>query len=426
MAPKKHIIIGCGPAALSALEKIRAVTSEDEVRLFTMDENPPYCPASLPSLLSGRMTEAELWMKDRDYFESLKSTLVKGKEVTQVLAEERKVICRDGSSENYDTLLIASGSVPVTPSIKGLEEVEIHSLRNLADCHYLMQQLEGKKDVAILGAGMVGMEIATMLMKRQYQVSIIEKEQSILPLYFNEEAEAYIRDIFTEHQAHFFIGKEVTAVSKENSKTSITLSDGSSLDADVVINAMGVKSRVSFLEGSDIAVNTGILVDRKMRTNVDGIYAAGDVAEAQDFFTGKSKVNAIIQSAVMQGKVAGVNMTGGDAEYPGSIPMLAFNFFANQAFSIGLTSPLAGTGQIFKEKDDEKRRFRRLIFDGDRLVGVMLINEEIDPGTILYLIQRRTNMAPYKEALFERTRPLTNPWLSPLKFSTISRRLKLN
>ena len=154
-----------------------------------------------------------------------------------------------------------------------------------------------------------------------------------------------------------------------------------------------------------------------MRTNVDDVYAAGDVAEAQDFFTGKPKINAIIHSAVIQGKVAGANMVGSDAEYEGSIPMMAFNFFANQAFSIGLTIPQNSAGQVLKQKDDQKRSLHELIFEGNRLVGGMFLNEKIDPGIILYLIKRRVDMAPYKDALFERTKPLSNPWLSSLKFT---------
>ncbi len=421
MAKRKHIIIGCGPAAFGALEKIRAVTSEDEVRLVTMDENPPYSPASLPSLLSGRITKAELWMKDEGYFKKLRSTLEKGKEVTQVIPDKKRVVFRDGSSENYDTLLIASGSEPVNPPIKGLEEVEVHGLRSLADCQRLLRQLDGKKNAAILGAGMVGMEIAAVLLERGCRVSIIEKEPNILPMYFNEEAEAYIRDIFTEHKALLFTGREATAVKSKGGKISVALSDGSSLDADILINATGAKSRVSFLEGSGVKIGNGILVDKRMRTNLEHIYAAGDTAEAHDFFTGKPKLNAIMHSAVIQGRVAGANMVGSGTEYDGGIPMLAFNFFANQAFSIGLTVPQGSAGQVLKQKDDQKRVFRKLIFDGDRLVGGMLINEKIDPGILLYLIQRRVDMAPYKDALFERTKPLSNPWLSSLKFSTISR-----
>ena len=213
----------------------------------------------------------------------------------------------------------------------------------------------------------------------------------------------------------------MTAVKRKDGEIRITLSDGSSLDADILINATGVKSRVSFLEGTGVKIGNGILADRRMRTSVDHIYVAGDVAETHDFFTDKPKTNAIIPSAVIQGRVAGANMAGEDTEYEGGIPMTVFNFLGNKAFSIGLPVPQDNTGQVLKQKDDQNRRFKKLVFNGGRLVGGMFLNEKIDPGIILYLIKRRVDMTPYKEALFERTKPLSNPWLSSLKFSPINR-----
>ena len=414
---KKHLIIGCSTAALSALEEIRRATSEDEVKLVTMEDYPPYCPACLPYLLSGKITEAELWMRDEDFFKNLRSTLVRGKEVAKVLPEKKEVIYRDGSSENYDTLLIASGSEPIKPPVKGLAEVEVLGYRTLDDHRNLLRKLESKRDVAILGAGLVGMKLAAELLERGCQVSIIEKEQKVLPLYLDEEAEVYTREVFTEHKARFFIGNGATEVKKRNGRIEISLSDGSSLDADILINAAGVKSRVSFLEGTAVKINNGVLVDRRMRTSVDQIYAAGDVAEAEDFFTGKMEMNAIIPSAAIQGEIAGANMAGKDVEYEGEISMNIFSFLGNKGFSIGLSMPQDKAFQILKQKDDQRRRFKKLVFKEDRLVGGLFLNENVDPGIILYLIRRRIDMAPHKEALFERTKPLTDPWLRSLKFS---------
>jgi phenylglyoxylate dehydrogenase epsilon subunit len=141
------------------------------------------------------------------------------------------------------------------------------------------------------------------------------------------------------------------------------------------------------------------------------------VAEAQDFFTGEPKMNAIIPSAVNQGKVAGANMVGGEAKYEGGIQVAALNFAGNNAFSIGVMAPQENAYQVLKQKDGERRRFKKLVFNGDRLIGGMFLNEKIDPGLILHLIKRRVNIAPHKEALFEGTKPLKDPWLNPLKLS---------
>ena len=343
-------------------------------------------------------------------------TLITGKEVVNLIPEKKKVIYRDGSSENYDTLLIASGSKAIKPPIDGLEEVGAHEFKTLSDCRRLLQELQGRREVAILGAGMTGLHIGAALLEGGYQVGIIEKEENILPQHFNEEAAVYIREIFVDHKARFFTGKTVKAAKRKNGKIRITLSDGTFLDSDILINAAGITSRVSFLEGSGVRMSSGVLVDEKMRTNIDDIYAAGDAAEAQDYFTGKPKINATIPSAARQGRVAGANIAGEAVEYEGGIPMVAFNFMGNQAFSIGLSMVLDDAAGVLKQMDGQKRRFKKLVFDGDRLIGGMFLNESIDPGIVLYLIRERVDLTPYKEALFEGTKPLSDPWLGSLKF----------
>jgi phenylglyoxylate dehydrogenase epsilon subunit len=414
---RKHLIIGAGPAALSALEAIRRSTPRDEVKLVALEDCLPYSPAALPYVLRGGLTEAQLWLRDEAYFREQRCTLLRGKEVTRLLPEKKEVIYRDGASESYDTLLIASGAGPVKPAIEGMDEVEIHDFRTLTDCRRLLVELKTNNKVAILGAGLVGMKIATALLERGCQVSIVEKERTLLPLYFSEEAEVYIRQTFADHKAVLFMGKAVSSVKREGEQITIFLSDGASLTADILINATGVKARISFLQGTGVRTASGILVDKKMGTSIDQIYAVGDAAETPDFFTGEPKISAIIPSAVNQGRVAGSNMAGVRAEYEGGIPMTAFDFMGNRAFSIGVPMLQQNPGHVLKQKDDQKKTFKKLVFDGDRLVGGMFLNEKVDPGIILHLIRERIDLAPHKEALFEGTKPLSDPWLSSLKFA---------
>jgi len=417
MAHVKHLIIGSGRAALSALEQIRKFKPDDEIKLVTMEDCLPYSPAALPYLLVGKIKENALWLRDAKYFKQMKATFVRGEEVVKVESEAKQVVYKNGGVESYDNLLIASGAEPVTPTIDGMDKVGVHTLRTLADCRALQEAIKDAKEVAILGAGLVGMKIAAALLEKGYQVHIIERENAVLPIYFEEEAGNYIRDIFSGYRGNILTGKSVAGVSRQRKgKIYIEFAGSGSITADVLINAVGVRSRMPAMDGTEIKLNQGILVDAEMRTGVSGIYAAGDVAEAACFFTGKSTVNAIIPSAVAQGSLAGANMSGQDEAYEGSIPMTAVDVFGNGAFSIGLINAPGKSVKVIKEKDNAKRKYKKLIFDGDRLVGAMFINEIIDPGIILHLIKKRVDMAIYKLALIDRVRPLSDPWLASLRF----------
>lgn len=409
MAKKRHLIIGCGSAGLAALETIRSITSEDEIKVVTAERHAPYSPTALPYLLSGRIQEDNFWMRPPSYFKKLNAVFETGKKAMEILPERKEVGFQDGTVERYDALLIATGAEPAKPPIKGLEGAGFQGFRTFDDYKRLMQQLESKRDVAILGAGLVGMEVAMGLVERGFRVNVVARSR-ILRAYFDVEAEAVIREIFESKGVVFSTGHEINEVRASGSRMEIALAGNNSFEVDLVVTAMGVVPRTELLQGSGVKLNNGIPVDRHGQTSVHGVFAAGDVAEAFDFFTGKPTANPIIPSAIAQGKIAGASMAHLDAQgskaekpeaYEGSISMNVFNFFGNIAFSIGLSTVADSGYEILKEHDERQRQLRKLVFKDEHLVGVMMMNVGADPGIFHYLIRNRVALQRYKEALFE-------------------------
>jgi len=399
----KHLIIGCGTAAFSALKEIRNITSEGEVKLVTMEEYFPYSPAALPYLISKRIREEDLWLGDASYFEKMKASLVRNKEVVSLSPQTREVTYKDGRQEEYDTLLISCGADPTWPPIKGLDSVEALGFHTLADYEKLAKQLDGKKDVAIYGGGLVALEMATALLESGYQVKIIVRSRLLRRL-FDKGVSGLIEDIFRQHGAHIYKGGEINEVKQKGNKIEILLSTGDSLSAELLISNLGVRPRIAFLKGSGIRVNSGVLVDKKMRTNIPNVYAAGDVAEGPDFFSGQPGLNAISPNAIEQGKVAGANMAGQETESNGWIAMNILKFLGHSAFAIGLNAAEVDSTkyQVFKQEDNRDKCYKELVFQGNKLVGARFFDVEIDPGTIRYLIEARVDIIDDKALLFNR------------------------
>lgn len=400
---RKHLIIGCGSAALSALEKIRSIAPDDQVKLATMEDSPPYSPTALPYVLSGRVPEEALWMRPDGYFENMKASLARGKEVAQVLPLSKEVVYQDGEKEKYDTLLIATGSEPIRPPIKGLAEAGFLGFRTMDDYRALSGRLNGKKKVAVLGGGLIGMEVAIALLEKGHQVHIVEKEPRLLPLYFDVQAEALIRDVFLREGAQLHTGTEATEVRRVNGTVEIGLSAGSSLEAGLLVTAVGVRAKTSFLDSSGININRGVVVDRQMRASVPDVYAAGDVAEAPGFFD-ETGLNPILPSAVAQGRAAGAAMAGQPEPYEGWLPMNVFNFFGCMAFSVGLSMPQGDSFEVAIASDDKARSYRKLVTRDGRLVGAMFLNVAADPGIFAYLVKKRIDVGAYQNALLEKPR----------------------
>jgi phenylglyoxylate dehydrogenase epsilon subunit len=388
---------------------MRKLGSEDEVKLVTMENHPPYSPMSLPYLLSGTIKEAEIYLTENNFFDKMNATLVTGRRAERIVPQDKSVIYDNGESETYDTLLIASGSEPIRPRIKGLDETDFLGFHTLSEYHELVGMLSEDTEVAILGAGLVGMEVAAALSERGHKVTILEKEKEVLPLSFDPSVGTYISHIFSEQGIGIFTGKEVTEIKREQNRVEIVCTKGHIFHADLMVTCVGVASRLSMLDGSGVETNRGILVDRRMSTNIQGIYAAGDVAEAPHFLTGQNGSSPILPSAVEQGKIAGSNMIGEDAVYPGWLPMNVYNFFGHLAASIGEFEPSRGD-EVLVEKDDDKMQYRKIICRDDRLVGANFFNIDLDAGVMQYLIKNRVDMGPHKERLMEKPKEVSM-WL---------------
>jgi phenylglyoxylate dehydrogenase epsilon subunit len=394
---KKHVIIGSGTAALSALKQLRKTGCDDDVTLLTMEKYPPYSPMSLPYIVSGRVNESDIRMVPDGFFDRMNATLIREQKVVGISPRERQVLYKNGTSDYYDRLLIATGSDPIVPSL--LQEAGGRGFHVMDDCLALIQQLKKKRNFTILGAGLVAMELAAALKEKGKEVTVIAPRERILRAYFDIEASSRIIELFAEAGVAVHVNwGEATAAERDGNGIKISFSRDKTIETEILLVCLGVQPRVSFLAGSGIDVGRGVVVDRQMRANIPHIFAAGDVAEAADFFTGQNGFNPILPNAVSQGKVAGSAMADQPAEYEGWLPMNTFNFFGHLATSIGKTVPSEGD-EVLIENDTSNGYYRKIIYSEGRLLGAAFLDTDVDAGVIQYLIRKRTEIGNYKEML---------------------------
>lgn len=401
MDKRKHLIIGCGAAGLSALRQIRKSGSDDEVKLVTMEDYLPYSPMSLPYLVSGRKTEKDITIVNDDYFRSMKATLQKGKTLAAIDTGKKMVSYQDGTQDDYSTLLIATGSEPkVQPVLRDAGVPAFHVMDDFRP----IKDLKKGSSILILGAGFVGMELAVSLAETGHKVTVAAPRERVLRPYFDSQVDALIIDLLVRHGVKVELDcGEVVEASHRNGSFEINFEKTGQMQADLVIAATGVRPRLSFIDGSGIQVNQGILVDRGMRTNVPGVFAAGDVAETMGFLTGGSGLSLIWPSAVEQGKIAGKNMTGSNAQYSGWLPMNGFNFFGEYAFSIG-EFMAGGDDREYSRKDEAAGSYRKIVLRDNKLVGANFLNVDVDGGVLQYLIRNRVDIGAHTELLLENPR----------------------
>ena len=395
MTQTEYLIVGASHAALSALQAIRMQDAEGSVTVVTRDDVLPYSPTVLPYVVSGRSAPERVALKDGAWFEKNKVGFIRGAAVTAVDAAARRAKLSSGEEIAYGKLLLATGAAPLLPPIPGLKDVKFHVLRTLADAVGLHAALPQTKQAVVLGAGLVGMHAAENLAKAGAQVAVVEMQPRVLAGYFDAEASAIIEAAFAAKGVKLMLGAKVSRCETAGKTIRVMTDGGATLDADLLLVAAGVAPVTDYLAGSGVDIDRGILVDDSMRTSVDSIWAAGDVAQAKGFYNGEKMLNGILPEAVEQGKIAGMAMAGDPTvkPYPGGVPLNTYTFFGQQAVSVGSQNE----GEVVR-KEADANRYLKIVMQGNRLTGIFGINVAFDPGVMWEIILRRIDLGSVREA----------------------------
>ncbi len=400
MTHTEYLIVGASHAGLSALQAIRMHDSDGRITLVTRDAALPYSPTVLPYVVSGRSTPDRVALKDDGWFEKHKVGFIRSAAVTSVDAAARRARLASGEEIAFDKLLLATGAAPILPPIPGLKEVRFHVLRTLDDAIGLNQALPQTKQAVVLGAGLVGMHAAENLAKAGAQVTVVEMQPRVLAGYFDAEASAIIEAAFAAKGVRLMLGAKVSRCeTAPDQAVRITTDGGATLEADLLLVAAGVAPVTGFLAGSGVAVDRGVLVDDTMRASAEGIWAAGDVAQARGFYDEAKILNGILPSAVEQGRIAGMAMAGDPAikPWPGGVPLNTYTFFGQQAVSVGSQEVDKNGGEVVR-KEADARHYLKIVMRDNRLTGIFGINVPFDPGVMWELILRRIDLSAMRDA----------------------------
>ena len=338
--------------------------------------------------------------KTDGHFDQLRIRQHHGRAVA-VDSEKRTVLFADGHFEPYDRLLVATGSHPVRPPIPGIDLPQVQTCWTLDDARAIAAHAKPGARVLQLGAGFIGCIIMEALVKRGVQLTVVEMGDRMVPRMMTPEAGSMIKRWVEKQGVRVVTKAGVERIENgEKSPLTVTLSTGEQLACDLLIVAAGVAPNVAFLDGTPVHVAKGILVDDTMQTSVPGIYAAGDVAEAPDLFSGRHLVAAIQPNAADQARIAALNMAGQAARMNGVLAINVLDSMGMISTSFGEWQGVAG-GEGVERADEASGRYISLQFDGDVLVGATAVGLTQHVGALRGLIQSRTRLGQWKQKLLE-------------------------
>ena len=363
---KKYIIIGNGVAGTTAAENIRRNDSNGDITLVSVEDLPYYYRVRLPEVLSRSIAESELIAKKKDWYNEKKISLKLNTEIIQANSAEKTVLTADGATFDFDSLLLANGSHPFIPPIKGVGKKGVFTLHTINDIRIISQYAEKVNEIVLIGGGLLGLEAAYALHKLGKKITVIEFFPRLLPRQLDIEGAARLQHFFENLDFTFRLGATTREIKGVEGVEQVILKDEDSLAAEMVIISAGVRPNLELAKMLSLETDKGVIVDKYLQTSLPDIYAAGDVIEFN------SRTFGIWPAALEQGKIAGTNISGGSAVYEGTT-------LSNILKVAGID--LASAGEIDEDNKYESKIvttdtiYKKAIIDNNRVIGCIMLGD---------------------------------------------------
>ena len=379
----KYVLIGNSAAAVACVEGIRQRDREGDITMVTNEPYHTYSRPLISYLLAGKTDRERMKYRPDDFYKKNRCELIAGVSADHLEPKRKTVVLSDGRELPYDRLLVAAGSSPAVPPIKGLEAVEnMTTFLSLDDALRLEKMLTPFSRVLIMGAGLIGLKCAEGIAGKAKSITVVDMADHILPSILDQEASLPVQRRMEEHGIEFVLSDAAQELQPDRA----VLKSGRDIRFDILVMAVGVRPNVRLVQNAGGAVKRGIVTDSRGQTSIPDVYAAGDCTESRDITTGEEKVLALLPNAYLQGECAGINMAGGNQSYDKAIPMNSIGFFGLHLMTAGSCG-----GEAYLEKNGGN--YKKLFVRENRLAGYILIGDVARAGIYTSLIREQTPLS---------------------------------
>jgi len=341
--PRKIVMVGAHAAAVDAASAARKVDRTAEIILLTTEKHAGYSRCGIPFVIGGHISKfTDLIVYPSSYYQMMKLDLRRETTATNIDTKAKTVetVDKSGKQEtlSFDSLVIATGANVFIPPVKGKEKQGIHIVRTLEDGEKIDQAVQkGAKTAIVLGAGLIGLEVAIGLTERGVKTTVVELLPQIMPVMLDADMAKAVQEVLEAKGITILTGKGVEEFLGSDQVTGV-VAGGEHVTADLCVAAFGVRANTELAQKAGLAMGEtkAIKVNPRMETSVPSVYAIGDCAETTHMVSQRPYLPQLGTVAVRQGKVAGTNAAGGYAIFPGAVGSAVTKFFDTEIGVTGL------------------------------------------------------------------------------------------
>lgn len=356
----KIIIVGGVAGGASAATRLRRLDEHAEIIIIERTGYVSYANCGLPYYVGGVITKPDdlTLQTPESFYNRFRINVRVKQEVIDINVKEKKVKVKELESghvyeENYDKLILSPGAKPVRPNLPGIEHNRIFSLRTVEDTFYIRKFVEDNKprSAVIVGGGFIGLEMAENLCDLGIKVTIVQRPNHLMNT-LDYDMATMVHAKFRAKGVDLNLGTNVIGFEDNNDGLKVSLKDDSSIEADMVLMAIGVspESTLAKKAGLELGIKDAIVVNDKMETSAKDVYAVGDAVQVKHVITGNDAVIALAGPANKQGRIVADNICGLDSHYKGSMGSSVIKVFDMTVASTGLTEKMAQNAGIDYER----------------------------------------------------------------------------
>jgi len=391
---KRYLIIGNGVAGARAAVKIREADSKGEIRIFTEEAYPFYYRVRFPEYVAGEVTIQNLTIHNKEFYQNKNILLHLEEPITGVNVQKKEVTSQKGNTYAYDALLMATGGNAFVPPIKGTEKKGVFTLRTMSDAIGMKEFSGAVRQAILIGGGLVGLETGGALLRRGIKVAVIEYNPRILPRQMDPEGAKILQKKMESMGFSFFLNGQSEEILGKETAEGLRLKDGRTVEGQMVIISAGVRPNIKLAQAMGMETKNGILVSDRLETKMGGIFAAGDVAEH------RGRVYGIWPAAQRQGEIAGVNMSGGNSLYEGTVVSNTLKVVGIELTSAGDIDAESKLECVVKS-DLEKCVYCKVAFKENKVVGCILLGEVKAKSEVLNAVEGNIDIRQIKDTFLK-------------------------
>ena len=395
---EKLLVIGNGMASVRLLEALlRHDAGRFEITVAGAETQPGYNRVLLSALLAREVSHDDIMLRGTDWYAQNGIVLVTGDAVVHVDTSARTAKLASGRDIGFDHCVFATGSDPFRLPIPGIDKPGVMTFRDLGDVAAMDEAVRQGRKVAVIGGGLLGIEAAYGLARLGADVTLVHVMGRLMERQLDARAAAMLKRAIMRKGIKVLLDRQTVAITGETSASGLAFADGSTLEADLVICAVGIRPNVLLAQQAGLAFNRGILVDDALAANVPGFHAIGECAEHRGVAYG------LVEPAYAQAEALALALCGKAGSFGGMVLATNLKVSGVPVFSAGDFIGVDGTTTALLEEQD-RGVYRKLVFRDDRLVGCVLVGEAEDGLWYLELIRSGADISGLRhDLLYGRT-----------------------